>query len=834
MKAPKLDRLSYFIIVGAVALVYSNTLINGYNLDDEFVTKGNVVTSSESDNSLIDIFTFNYGTEGNLSYGYRPITVATFYIEHRLFKESPAFSHAINIILFGLLCLLVHKVLRIVFFETNLYILLFVSLLFVVHAAHSEVVASIKNRDEILALLFLLLAIWASLKWVKKDKVLLLLLMTSCVALSVLSKKTTLPVIFLIPTLLLIRYDLRLKRFILFCFLSILPLAVFVFNYKVFEGAVLLFLAIAFNFGVYYARIYALGESVTYSKIIKVLVIVTVAGVLLFTGLFIKEIALWAIGLSILVIFFKKQFEKMHLVFLALLVVGYFTFNDMEILMFAVLLVSSLVLMNYSAKAVRWLVPLIIIILVSIAAIAKGNALFLFTYASPLLIFYTSRINRFVPVIISALFIVFALIFGFFNIFLVPIFIYSCIPAFQQQLEQSYVKLVTPFWVLVFSIFLIVSYNTNAPENIVLEKNNYPQAQDLSKNQSGELQVGRKLEFVENTLVVEHTMNQRLATGFAVMGEYLRLMVFPKELLFYYGFAKVRTADFSEARVWFSILLHLGLFILFVLSIRQQPMVAIGLLWYGASIFIFSNLPVLIAGMVGERLSFTASFGFCLFVGGLLNWLKPEFNYGKVRVVEVVSLLILIVLGTRTLTRNAQWESATKLMRNDINHLGNSAQANYLLAVHSLHKAIESPNQLDTMSVGYAIKHFKRAIEIYPSYYNYHIDLGKAYLMVQDFQSAKNCFLLANSIEPNAIFGLFELSKVCFSLKEYRDVIQYSTLYLEADKTNSIIYELLAYSYYFNNQPLQAVQTAKNGLGYFSTNKNLLDLIQNLEHTQER
>lgn len=828
MKAQKLDRLFYFIIVGAVALVYSNTLVNGYNLDDELVTKGNGITSSESGNSLIDILTSNYDTEGNLSYGYRPITVATFYIEHRLFQESPAVSHAINMILFGLLCLLVYKVLRIVFLETNLFILLFVSLLFVVHSAHSEVVASIKNRDEILALLFLLLAIWASLQWIKKDKVLPLLLMTFCVTLSVLSKKTALPVILLLPTLLLIRYDLTLKRFLLFCFLSIIPLAVFVFNYKVFEGSALLCSAIAFNFGVYYARVYALGQAVTYSKVIKVLFIVAIAIGLLFTGLFTKEIVLWAIGLSVLVIFFKQQFEKMHLVFFALLVVGYFTFNDMEILMFTIVLVSSLVLMNTSSKAVRWLVPLIVTILVSIAAIVKGNALFLLTYASPLLLFYTSRINRFVPVILSALFIVLAFIFGFFSILLVPIFIYSCIPAFEQQAKQPYVKLVTPFLVLVFSIFLIVSYNTAASENTVLEKNNYAQAQDVSKNQSGELQEGRKLEFVENTLVVEHSMNQRLATGFAVLGEYLRLMVFPGELSFYYGFAKVQTAHFTDASVWLSILLHLGLFILFVLSIRKQPMVAIGLLWYGASILIFSNLPVLIAGMVGERLSFTASLGFCLFAGGLLNWLKPEFNYGKVRVVEVVSLLILIVLGTRTLTRNAQWESATKLMSNDINHLSNSAQANYLLAVHSLHKAIESPNQLDTLSVGNAIKHFKRAIEIYPNYYNYHIDLGKAHLMVQEFQLAKNCFLTANSIEPNAIYGLFELSKVCFSLKEYQDVIQYSALYLEADKTNSIIHELLAYSYYFNNQPAQAFRSAQNGLHYFPKNENLLSLIRNL------
>jgi len=353
--------------------------------------------------------------------------------------------------------------------------------------------------------------------------------------------------------------------------------------------------------------------------------------------------------------------------------------------------------------------------------------------------------------------------------------------------------------------------------------------ENLPKNSDdASLEEGRKLEFIENTLVAPHRLDQRLATGLLVLGEYFRLMVFPKELSFYYGYSKITTTDFSNYQVWISLLIYLLLLFLSIYSINKHPLIAIGGFWYLSCIFIFSNLPVLVAGMIGERLSFCASLGFCIFIGGVVNWLKPQFSYTKMRGVEVLSLLLLVAFSARTFARNEKWESHVTLMRNDIEHLENSAQANYLLAIHLIKEAEDEP-KVDVEKVNQSISYFKRAIEIYPYYYNFYFDLGRAHLVANQYELAKQNFITADQLEPNAILGLFELAKVCFILKEYDEVIRNTKLYLGQSKANPIIYELAAYSAYYNDAYQQSIRFAQEGLSQFPNNDALSKLLVDLQ-----
>lgn len=152
------------IILFAIGfLVYSNTISNGFVLDDVIVITGNRYTQ-QGVAGIMDIFTHDafvgaYGEALNLTGGrYRPFSIAMFAIEKELWGHNPAVHHFFNVLFFALTCVLIFHFVRKLLPQQNLFIPFTASLLFAVHPIHTEVVANIKSRDEILVLFFLLIS----------------------------------------------------------------------------------------------------------------------------------------------------------------------------------------------------------------------------------------------------------------------------------------------------------------------------------------------------------------------------------------------------------------------------------------------------------------------------------------------------------------------------------------------------------------------------------------------------------------------------------------------------------------------------------------------------
>ena len=153
----------YLVAIAALALYYP-TISFDYNLDDELVTRGSELEerglevshyTAYGTDSLYRIFSEPYykDSKGN-SYGFRPITHTSFALEHAIFGEDAATSHSINVVLYALLGVLIGFLIRNLLPESDPLLAWVVALLFIVHPMHVEVVASIKNRDEMLALFF--------------------------------------------------------------------------------------------------------------------------------------------------------------------------------------------------------------------------------------------------------------------------------------------------------------------------------------------------------------------------------------------------------------------------------------------------------------------------------------------------------------------------------------------------------------------------------------------------------------------------------------------------------------------------------------------------------
>jgi hypothetical protein len=198
-------------------LFYGNSIKNGYSLDDEYVT-----TTSKQKNELTEkgifgigkIFTSHSFIDGKQNYEYRPVSMYTFAIEWSLFQNNENrvhISHAINVILYFLVGILLFQMLQILFQGKASTLSAITTILFMIHPIHSEVVNSIKNRDELLSLIFALLASIQTFKWVDSKQVWRIFLACLFIMLSLLSKKSNLPFIVSIPLMMYFFRDLKLK-----------------------------------------------------------------------------------------------------------------------------------------------------------------------------------------------------------------------------------------------------------------------------------------------------------------------------------------------------------------------------------------------------------------------------------------------------------------------------------------------------------------------------------------------------------------------------------------------------------------------------------------------
>lgn len=190
----------YGVIVFLLAfLLFANAIPNGYNLDDELVTRDHRFTS-HGISAIPEILSSSY-YEDNMGYAYeyRPVVLISFAIEHDIFGEYAPVSHFINVLLYALACGLLYKVLRRLLMAYPDYVSFAIAALFAAHTAHTEIVASIKNRDEILALIFALLTLDVAIYIARSGKAWLSVACAALFTVALMSKTSILSMVLIIP-----------------------------------------------------------------------------------------------------------------------------------------------------------------------------------------------------------------------------------------------------------------------------------------------------------------------------------------------------------------------------------------------------------------------------------------------------------------------------------------------------------------------------------------------------------------------------------------------------------------------------------------------------------
>ena len=168
----------HMAVIAVLAFVlYANTLGHQYALDDSIVIIENDFTmdgvSGIGDIMRYDTFRGFFKVEGKdklVSGGrYRPFTLVMFATGISMWGKTPMMNHLINILLYGGIGVMLYLWLMALLGNRKEYgygwfIALATALLFVAHPVHTECVANIKGRDEIMALLGSIIAAYFILK----------------------------------------------------------------------------------------------------------------------------------------------------------------------------------------------------------------------------------------------------------------------------------------------------------------------------------------------------------------------------------------------------------------------------------------------------------------------------------------------------------------------------------------------------------------------------------------------------------------------------------------------------------------------------------------------
>jgi hypothetical protein len=176
-----ITNLSLAFISSIIAmLVYSNTFSNGYVLDDVGAITNNHFVK-EGWIGIPKLFDIEFWHFDNMKLGYyRPLALVTFAVEWAIFGERPDISHKLNVIIYACTIFILFWVCLKGFTKGNVWYAFFVTLLFALNPIHTEVVANLKSRDEIMSFGGILLAalfyIWYRERNKAREKMLLPLL----------------------------------------------------------------------------------------------------------------------------------------------------------------------------------------------------------------------------------------------------------------------------------------------------------------------------------------------------------------------------------------------------------------------------------------------------------------------------------------------------------------------------------------------------------------------------------------------------------------------------------------------------------------------------------
>ncbi len=659
-------------------LLYANTIGNGYNMDDELVTQKHKLTS-KGIKAIPEIFKSPYYSDDmGYAYEYRPTVLSSFAIEKSLIGESAGKSHFVNVLLYALLIYLIYIVLQNLLQTYSFWLPLISTLLFAAHPLHTEVVASIKNRDEILALMGAFGAWLIFLRYIETQKHWLLLPAVGVFILGLLSKISIAPLAFLIPlsfvyfkpnasslSLILMSIGLMLPSFFLFplnnpvpfipifILLTVFPIAlkerILIWNSiinsinkakgKLLNAKMDLLLTneefdFKFEWKISYREYFT-----PFSIIIGCAVLVTCIGLFKFSSLPIQPSVLFLIAflfVSLLYAFGSIKEKNIALLYFSASYSFFAIFGHLPLIVdFGVLIVMYFFVLK---KGFQNVIALFCFALFAALAFFSIQISYLFIPVSIHLILTRLKPNSKLLKFVSIAFTIMLVssirdlifenlnasggIFPFKYIFSEIFFGILFVSLLFRQLSRFMPLIVA----LLFPVLLVLLVNISPDSTIATTNQLKGKSENLSNAKLASKAISpiitfstdRPVSYIETPVKMDAPVTERLGLATQVMGFYLQKCIIPYPMGFYYGYAFFKPSSvYSPASVLITVIFLL-IFITSIYTFRNQQLLSFSLLFFLLSILTFSGIFYPVVGVAADRFAFLATFGWCVFLTNIL------------------------------------------------------------------------------------------------------------------------------------------------------------------------------------------------------------------------
>lgn len=877
------SRFLYAVIFVFSFLIYANSIFNNYNLDDELVTENHRLTK-DGISSISSILTEPYYKDkSGYSYEYRPVVLISFALEHSMFGENPHISHFINVLLYSLLCVLLFYVLALLLNGYSVLLPFLITIIFAAHPIHTEIVASIKNRDEIFAVGFALLALLSALRFVDSKKWFYLLLLSLAFVASLLSKQTTNVFIVFIPVMLIVFRKIKFNQAMLLFF--VLALVAFpVMNIPNISGklkiisAAFVFVTFMFllmnNFFstegfrnlisdfnqkiksafqadtiVTNANAQWIAEAKRFLKLSFFLfyllptLLITLLG---FYGLFFHHLAVLytaVVLLCALFYFANAEGKTVVLLSLSLIIISVVVIGALpdKFLLYSLLTLVLLTLLN--SKGILKFISSVLVIAVCALLFVQHDFRFII-----ILLLYTGfyfqqvRLLKFAGIgilVATSLLIAFKFFahkHGDVN-FLVLFLPMSALVWFLHFKKTEIRKSLLTVYLFLFAGLALSWNHIQLPGNPVEIKNTLAQLDWKNPVNINPENVNRPLIFIENPVGKTEPFSIQLGTAADILLKYFKLILVPYPMSFYYGYSYITAHSVTDITSIMEIVLYLGLFLLSVFLMKKDSVTAFGILFFIFCISAYTNIVVPVPGMMADRFLFIPSLGFAFVVASLLlkifktdfSFVQKTFSWTSLSSGLRYSIITLLLFySVIVVSRNADWKDHLTLFRHDISNVENSAQAQNLLGLYAFMQSKDADQLQRKQLLEEAAVHFKKALEIYPNYLNPAYDLGKVYEGLARKEEAFAQYQTVMKIDTNFALPCFSMGVMLHNKGKVEEAIYYYERYVKVYPNDMKVYANLSLAYYSLKQFGKSIETNHRAL---AANPNEVEPLINIAKT---
>lgn len=283
----------------------------------------------------------------------------------------------------------------------------------------------------------------------------------------------------------------------------------------------------------------------------------------------------------------------------------------------------------------------------------------------------------------------------------------------------------------------------------------------------GSLTSNAPVAVIDNLLVGIRSSSEIFASKIYLVGLYLYKLFLPLSLSSDYSIQHLAAVKVTNPLFLASLVVLILLITVTVNQLRKKSLIGFGLLLFAITFSISSNIVFTIGTHFGERLLFIPLLGFCIIIGYYINRLieVPKLkNIGA-----FLSLVLLLAYSSKTISRNAAWESDLTLYSTDIKTVPNSARINYSLGLEIMkEKAVKAVNDVDKIKYFSEAESFLlKATDLYPSYSDAFGNLGLLKYRTKDFPSAERYYLKAIELNPKNAIVLSNLGAIYFEMQQY-------------------------------------------------------------------